>query len=243
MKKKKILLLHGWDWKYYNNLNPGKPWSNRINFVNLLSNYFEVITIGFPGFFGFAEPKETYWTMDNYLEFLEAVVKKENPEFVLGYSFGASVLVSWKCKMKSNIPIILVSPAIARNYSVKSGNSLIKNIAKKIPLLNRFLKNFYLTYIVKNNFFTKGTPFLKKTYLSIVKENTSNYLNFISKKEFILIFGSNDTATPLSELSKFININEFIGNLQVIDGGGHDIANSHTVELVEQILNFTKKFN
>ena len=51
-----------------------------------------------------------------------------------------------------------------------------------------------------------------------------------------LIYGQNDTATPASLVYEVLDHSMVQHNLCVIPVGGHDIANTHTEELVSLIL-------
>ncbi|MBP6912685.1 MAG: alpha/beta fold hydrolase [Candidatus Pacebacteria bacterium] len=243
---KKILLLHGWNYANYKNIanNPDEnPWHNRQGFVDLLRSHgFEIITPSFPGFVGYSysEPQNS-WNIDDYVNYCNELVEQYRPDAVLGYSFGGAVVALWKSclGLDSEVKIVLISPALERQYEkgVNSGTLMLKKMLPNFLVnLTRYL---YLRFIVKNPYYLKGTKFLRGSYLSIVKVKCGQELKKIRPEQILLLFGSKDTATPPELLEKVIAGNqELLNRVVVILGGGHDIANTHTEELVENIKKF-----
>lgn len=240
MKRKKILLLHGWNWKNYTSCLPGEtnPWNNRVEFLTQLKQAgFDVTMVTFPGFCGAPEPHKE-WRLSEYLALVERHVQKEQPDAVLGYSFGGAVALGWSEAYQNALPIILVSPAILRKYAVKSG--VLARVAKKLPgFVVEIFRDWYLKYYVKNPFYTYGSSFLRKTYRNIIGLDLTDILNRSEKKDLLLVYGSDDTATPVTSILQTLSPNSLLHNkIVIIKGGGHDIANSHTDELVGAIRSF-----
>jgi pimeloyl-ACP methyl ester carboxylesterase len=243
---KKVLLLHGWNYLNYKNVsnNPNEnPWNNRKVFINELQiQGFELVTPSFPGFVGYDLPEpQKPWKIHDYVNYCNELVEQYRPDAVLGYSFGGAVATLWKARLglSDEVKIILISPALERRYE--------KDIRGHLPKLKDLLPSFlinpvrdlYLRFIIKNSYYSKGTSFLRNSYLNIIKVKCGLELNKIKPEQILLIFGSNDTATPPKLLEKVIAGNqELLKRLVVISGGGHDIANTHTEELVENIKKF-----
>ncbi|OGI72691.1 hypothetical protein A3J61_00155 [Candidatus Nomurabacteria bacterium RIFCSPHIGHO2_02_FULL_38_15] len=245
---KKILLLHGWNYANYKNVadNPQvNPWHNRWGFIKTLQGQgFELITPSFPGFVGYPhdDPKN-FWTIIDYVKYCDELVNKYQPDAVLGYSFGASVATLWKSTLglSSMVKIILISPALERLYK-KEGMSIfaLKNSVPKLVV--NFLRDFYLIKVVKNPYYSNGTKFIRGSYLNIVKVRCGYELGKIKSNQLLIIFGSNDTATPVELLKKSLSNNkELLDRITVILGGEHDIANTHVVELVEKIKTYVNE--
>lgn len=237
---KKILILHGWNWRNYTRFGVEQPWSNRSEFFQKLQEHFVVIAPAFPGFCGSPEPEKP-WNLDDYAKFVDEIVQTEKPDVILGYSFGAAVALHWKYLLKNTLtPIVLVSPAITRKYSVKN---IHLDFMKQI-LPNKIiwiLRDWYLRFVIKNSYYLSGTYFLKQSYLNIVRVNLQPELETIGPKQVVLIFGENDTATPPMVLLEQLTENSPLRDrCVVIPGGTHDIANSHADEIIHHIVEFLK---
>ena len=115
--KKKILLLHGWNWRNYTNLTKSKDaWDNRKKFVQKLESKYEVYKLNFPGFCGEPEPREE-WKLEDYANFVKEYLEKNKMkvDYILGYSFGGAVAITYNHLYDPKQKLILISPAITRN--------------------------------------------------------------------------------------------------------------------------------
>jgi len=235
MTKAKILLIHGWNYKNYTSLGCTDAWSNRSKFVLALSQHFNVLAVNLPGFCGQSDPEEP-WTLNDYVDYISKVIEKENPDYILGYSFGGAIVLRWKKHNEdSGIKAILVSPAILRKYQHSDLSFLQKTLKVILPNgLVSLLRDFYLTEIVKNPYYSKATKVMRETYRNIVAIDLRNDLQSVSEP-LTLIYGENDSATPVSLVRDVLNDAVSHHDLYIISGGGHDIANSHTDELVNLI--------
>lgn len=235
---KKMVLLHGWNFKNYTKFGCSDAWENRRDFVEALVIEFEIHKINFPGFCGAQEPTNA-WQLDDFATFLEDYLVSNNlsPDYILGYSFGAAIAVRWKNKLHKRVKLILVSPAIIRAYE-KTSNNYINSFKKYMPkMVLSLFKDIYLR-LLRNEYYTHGTRFLKQTYLNIVKIDLSEEINNIPPEDVILIFGSEDTATPSHLLKNKLTNLLLLNRVRVINGGNHDIANSHIPNIVHLIKDF-----
>jgi pimeloyl-ACP methyl ester carboxylesterase len=232
---KKILLVHGWNHVNYTSLGCTDAWSNRSRFVEELSAYFEVIRFNLPGFCGEKEPERS-WVLSDFTQYLDRVIQRERPDIVLGYSFGGAILLHWKAVSRNNtVKAVLVSPAILRRYENKSISvSWLKDILPE--KLTTFVRDIYLTRVVKNPYYTKASSVMRETYRNIVGLDLREDLLKVSD-ELVLIYGEKDTATPSKLVKDFLASRKSPHQLHVIQGGGHDIANTHTDKLVSLIIN------
>ena len=140
---KKILLLHGWNYRNYSKLTDQKDaWHNREEFVSLLSKYFDVYKVNFPGFCGEEEPKKS-WNLEDYARYIKDYIDNNDLKFdyILGYSFGGAAAIIYNRIYDNNQKLILVSPAISRNY--KKSKKFIKTPSLFNPIRN-FIRDFYL---------------------------------------------------------------------------------------------------
>ena len=188
---KKILLLHGWNYRNYSNLTDQKDaWNNRKDFVSLLSKYFEVYKINFPGFCGEKEPKNA-WDLEDYAKYVNDYLNKNkiNPDYILGYSFGGAVAIMYNRLYDNDQKLILVSPAISRNYT--NSKKFIKTPSILNPIRN-FIRDFYLIHFVKNNYMLYGTKFLRLSYQNIVRRDLIKDVNNINPSNLLIIYGEKD---------------------------------------------------
>lgn len=234
MKKPKILLIHGWNYANYTSSGCNDAWANRSKFVQALSPYFNVVTINLPGFCGQPGP-ERPWVIDDYVDHIDTIIGFEKPDYALGYSFGGAILLRWERRTGNRpVKVILVSPAIIRRYEHKD-QSFFQRTLKRVlsERLISLLRDIYLTKIIKNPYYTNATKIMRETYRNIVSVDLRKDLMELAEP-ITLIYGEDDSATPVNLVQAIISNTQH--KLNIIPGGGHDIANSHTVELVSLII-------
>ena len=241
--KLKILLIHGWNYTNYTSSGCVDAWANRSSFVTSLSKHFEVITFNLPGFCGEKDP-ETSWDIDDFAKLIQKKGRQEKPDYILGYSFGGAVALRWK-KITGDIHIkvILISPAIIRKYEkMVYSHGIFQRILKTIlpEKLISILRDVCLVKIVKNPYYARASRVMRETYRNIVSVDLRNDLLSVADS-LSLIYGEKDTATPNELVRNVLKNSTAHHNLYVISGGGHDIANTHTEELVSLILKIKKE--
>jgi pimeloyl-ACP methyl ester carboxylesterase len=231
--KKKILLLHGWNWKNYTSLTESKDvWNNRKEFVDKLSEKYDVYKLTFPGFCGEPEP-ERAWELSDFANYVKEYLDKNNikPDYILGYSFGGAVAIEYNLLFDNSQKLLLVSPAITRNK--EKSKHIIQTPKFMQPLRNR-LRDFYLVHIIKNNYMINGTKFLNETYQNIVRVELLDELEKIDPKNIKIIYGSIDKQVNPSYVINNINP-KFKDSIKVIEGGTHDIANTNADDIISII--------
>lgn len=234
--KSKILLIHGWNYSNYTSSGCKDAWLSRSGFVVNLSKHFEVISFNLPGFCGEKDP-QVPWILDNFVSFVEHKIQQEKPDYILGYSFGGAIALRWKKTTgDTRIKTILVSPAIIRRYE-KENLSVAQKILKSVlpEKILSILRDIYLTKVIKNPYYTGASSVMRRTYRNIVALDLRDNLASVSDS-ISLIYGENDTATPPKLVKSVLGECRKIHNLHIISGGGHDIANTHTEELISAIL-------
>jgi pimeloyl-ACP methyl ester carboxylesterase len=220
----------------YTSVGSVDAWDNRSHFTEALSKYFQVVRVNLPGFGGQKDP-QTPWIVDYYAEFFDGIVQDEKPDYILGYSFGGAVVLRWKkVTGDTKIKTFLISPAIIRRYEKKDFRSIQKMLKAVLPssLISLF-RDFYLTRLHKNLYYSKATKVMRETYRNIVVVDLRNDLLEILTP-ITLIYGERDTATPVELVKEVIPKSRVQHTLHVISDGGHDIANTHTSELVSLIV-------
>jgi len=235
MTNKKLLLIHGWNYANYTSLGCVDAWADRSKFVEALSKRFDLVAINLPGFCGQKDP-ERPWFLDDFVRHVGRIIEEEKPDYVLGYSFGGAIVLRWK-KMTGDTrtKTFLVSPAIVRKYKHKDLSFIGKIFKTVLPeKLISLLRDFYLIKIVKNPYYANATKVMRETYRNIVSVDlTQDLLNV--RDALTLIYGENDFATPPDLVQEYLRHSAVHHDLHIIPDGGHDIANTHTDELVSLI--------
>lgn len=236
---KKILLIHGWDYDNYYGRVSDEAWKNRNNFVKALEKHFIVRRPDLPGFGLAKEPKVSGYTIEDYAKFIHDYIEENNfhPDYILGYSFGGAVAVTYHRLYKGNIKYILCSPALIRNHD--HSKKYMKTPKIFDPIRNK-IRDFYLIHKIKLPEMVYGTKFLRNTYQSIVRVEITSYLEEMKPEQYIIIYGEEDTMVDPKRMVQIVS-DKVRKRIRFIKGGGHDIANTHTQELIDIILDFTKE--
>ncbi len=234
---KKILLIHGWNYdNYYGRVNE-EAWNNRIKFINELEKNYIVKRPDLPGFGLQKEPNVKEYSLEDFADYIhDYIVKNDfNPDYILGYSFGGAVAVTY-LKKYGNVKLILVSPALIRNQD--KSKKFIKTPRIFNPI-RKALRNFYLVHKVKVPEMVYGTKFLRNTYQSIVRVELADTLKEFNPRDYILIYGDKDTMVDPNRMLNIVDpsIKE---RIHLIENGGHDIANTHTKEVIDIINEFDR---
>ncbi len=213
-----VLLLHGW--------NSSLTVYNGI--INQLKNKYRVVAVNFPGCDGSDTMKEP-WNLDDYCNFVIKFMKAlniENP-IMFGHSHGGRVTLKMAAEGMVNPPkIVLLDSAglipkksFKQKFKAKSFKAIkwgltlpvVKNYSE--PLLQK-ARNYY-----GSADYNAAPEVLRKTLVSLVNTDLRDIIGSITCPT-LLIWGENDTATPLSD-AKIIESKIKDCGLCVIKGTGH----------------------
>lgn len=162
-----------------------------------------------PGFGNSQEPKNS-WNIDDFVDFIIRFINKleiKQLDFI-GHSNGGRIIIKLMNKknlnFKVNKIILIGSAGIAHKKSlyVKIRIKVFK-ICKKIANI-KFIKKILpnLESKIKKRFgsedYNNSTPIMRQTMVKLLNEDLTNYLKNI-KVPTLLLWGENDTATPLSD--------------------------------------------
>ena len=215
-----IVLLHGW----------GSNIKLFANLIDLLSKKYKVVAMDMPGFGESDEPKEV-WDVGSYVDFVIDFIKGYGVSEVmlLGHSFGGRVII--KMHSRSDQPfkvtkVILVDSAGIlppktkkkswRTRYYKMGKAVLSTgIAKKIApdALENFRKK------MGSADYAAASPMMRQVMVKVVHEDLEPYLPNI-KCPTLLVWGVNDTATPLSDGEKMEKLISDAG-LVKLENAGH----------------------
>ncbi len=213
-----IVLLHGWG-------SEGKFFAP---IMSALKDRYRLIAPNFPGCGG-SEIMDSPWSLADYEDFvLEFLNKLEIKDPVMmGHSHGGRVTLSLCAKGKVNPKkiVLLDSAGLIPKKTAKQ-----KFRAKSFKAIKWFLtlpviKNFSAGLLEKarkyygSADYNAAPPVLRQTLISLVNTDLRDVLPNI-KASTLLIWGENDTATPLAD-AKIIESLISDAGLCVIKGAGH----------------------
>ena len=199
------VLLHGW----------GS--SNQVynGIINLLKSRYRVVALNFPGCDG-SDTMENPWTLEDYCDFVlkfMAALNIENP-IMFGHSHGGRVTLKMAAEGMVNPPkiVLLDSAGLIPKKSLKQ-----KFRAKSFKVIKWFLDKARAYYGSAD--YNAAPEVLRKTLVSLVNTDLRDIIGNITAPT-LLIWGENDTATPLSD-AKIIESKIKDCGLCVIKGTGH----------------------
>lgn len=197
-----VVLLHGW----------GANITLFANLIELLSKKYTVVAMDMPGF-GKSDEPPTAWCVDDYVQFVVDFLADytANKIVFLGHSFGGRVTI--KMCSRTDLPFkiektILVDSAgilppksnkkSLRTYYYKAGKAVLSNgLVKKVfpDALESFRKK------MGSADYAAASPLMRQVLVKVVNEDLEPLLPNI-KCPTLLVWGVNDTATPLSDGEK-----------------------------------------
>lgn len=210
-----VLLLHGW----------GSSSESFIQLESCLSANFRVISLDLPGF-GDSELPKSAWSLSDYVNAVKSFMTAmaiEKP-MIVGHSFGGRIAICLGAEVLVS-KIILTNSAGVRLrrspmyylkvYSYKLAKQLLTVLPTKISadLLLELQQHF------GSSDYKNAHPVLRQILVKVVNEDLSPLLPKI-KVPTLLIWGENDTTTPLKE-AKVMEKNIPDVGLVIIKGAGH----------------------
>ena len=230
---KTILLLHGWG-------SSLDVWNKIVEFYKAKGTY-RIVALDFPGC-GKSPLPEKPLELDDYTNLVVGFcryLKIENP-IIFGHSNGGRVTLS-----------MLGQGLTTAEKVVLFGSAGLKSKAspKKIIKIKAFkTAKFFLTLPIVKNYteellnktrqyfgssdYNNAPEVMRKTLVSLVNSDISELLPNI-KSPTLLIWGSNDTAVPVSDAKKMEKLIPDAG-LCVLEGCGHFafIEKPYDVEMI-----------
>lgn len=227
-----IVVLHGW----------GSNITLHKNMIDLFSKKYRVIAMDMPGFGQSQEPPAA-WCVDDYVQFVIDFLSDCGAEKItfLGHSFGGRVII--KLCSRTDLPfevnkVILVDSAgilppksnkkSFRTYYYKIGKWFLstKLMQKIAPdALENFRKK------MGSADYAAASPLMRQVLVKVVNEDLEPLLPNI-KCPTLLVWGVNDTATPLSDGEKM--------EKAIPDAGLVKLENAGHYSFLEQQFTFNR---
>jgi len=232
---KTILLLHGWA----DRLETFKP------IMPELAKNYHVLAVDLPGFGTTQAPKDV-WDLDNYAQFVSDFVKKvessANVFAVVGHSNGGAVAIRATAlgSIQPSKLVLLAASGVRDTAGLK--RAAIKLVAKTGKVMTLWLPKSTRRKLQKKLYGTVGsdmliTPELIETFKRTVRQDIQDDAAGLSLPT-LLIYGSQDTATPVASIGKKLHSLIKDSHLEVIDGADHFVH--HTKD--GQVNNLMQEF-
>jgi pimeloyl-ACP methyl ester carboxylesterase len=222
---KPLLILHGWG----SNSNVMMPLANKLKKIRTC------FLLDFPGFGESPEPDRA-WSVNDYTnltnQFISEVIKEEKID-VLVHSYGARVLLKILADIKTSLKIdkIIITGGAGLKPKRNPKYYLRKYTAKllKLPFMilpsslrEKGLAKLRQTSLWKSlgsSDYQQLSGVMRETFVKSVTEFLDPLLRQIDN-EVLLIWGENDTATPLDQ-AKRMEKGLKNSSLVIIERAGH----------------------
>lgn len=213
-----ILLIHGWG----SNLNC----FNEL--TNLLKTKYRVLAIDLLGFGESGELLKGF-TVSDYVDiiikFLDTLDIKN--VILIGHSYGGRIII--KLNSRENLNFNIIKNVLIDAAGIKDRRDIKTIIKIKIYKISKFIinimpiskyKKIILIDKLKNKFgsndYKNSNEYLRKTLINSVNEDLTKYLE--NMRETLLIWGRDDTATPLY-MAKIMEKKIKNSGLVILNGG------------------------
>ncbi len=209
--KPTVLFLHGW----------GAPAETYRLMLDHLAGYCRVVAPDLPGFGGSAEPAAP-WTVDDYTDWTAAFATALGLQkmTIINHSFGGRISI----KLLSRRPVPLtveravfmdaagIRPKRSAGYYIKVYS--YKAAKRLCPPLARKMQGK-----TGSTDYRQASPLMRQTMVKCINEDLTHLLSAVAVPT-LLIWGSADTATPLSD-GQLMEKTIPDAGLVVLEGAGH----------------------
>lgn len=185
-----VFLLHGWgaNLKLYDRI------------ANVIAEKYTVTAFDFPGFGESPEPPSA-WDVSQYAEFTKDFISSFNADKVIliGHSFGGRVIIKL---MNTDLPFTVEKIVLIDSAGIKPKKKLKTKIRQRIfKTAKLFLPKKQVEKMrskMGSADYNAASPLMKQVLVKTVNEDLSPLITNI-KASTLLVWGENDTATPLSD--------------------------------------------
>ena len=211
-----VILMHGW----------GCNHSTLKSIEAQLTPGFKVYNVDFPGFGGSNEPSAV-WGVEEYTSLIEEFARQEHIEspILLGHSFGGRVGILFASRNKVHKLILVDAAGVKPRRSLRYYYKVYSYKAIKHALLFFLGKkrgetalNSYRAKVGSSDY-SNASPMMRAILSKVVNEDLKSVMPNIACPT-LLIWGANDTATPLADAKIMEKLIPDAG-LVSFDGVGH----------------------
>ncbi len=214
-----VLFLHGWG----SNI---KLWQGLMDAV---SSKYTALALDMPGFGESQEPPAS-WFVDDYVDFILKFVDEFKPKslVLVGHSFGGRVIIKM---LNRKLPFEVKKIILIDAAGIKPKKTLKQKLRQTTYKMGKWVLNLppikkafpdALENLRKSRGsadYNSATPVMRDTLVKVVNEDLTGLLPNI-KASSLLIWGTLDTATPLSDALLMEKLIPDAGLVKV-EGGSH----------------------
>lgn len=193
-----LILMHGW----------GCDHTTVRSIAAIAAQTHTVYNMDFPGFGGSQEPAEV-WGVELYTRLIEDLVRKEGLErpVLIGHSFGGRVSILYASRNEVDKVVLVDAAGIKpkrslkyylKVYSFKAGKRFWELLLGKEKAQERVDR---MRAKRGSSDYAGASPMMRRILSKVVNEDLTDRLPLISAPT-LLIWGENDTATPIADAKK-----------------------------------------
>lgn len=193
-----LILMHGW----------GCDHNTVRSIAATAAQTHTVYNIDFPGFGGSQEPAKV-WGVELYTRLIEDLVRKEGLErpVLIGHSFGGRVSILYASRNDVDKVVLVDAAGIKpkrslkyylKVYSFKAGKRFWELLLGKEKAQERVDR---MRTKRGSSDYAGASPMMRRILSKVVNEDLTDRLPLISAPT-LLIWGENDTATPIADAKK-----------------------------------------
>ncbi len=214
-----VLFLHGW----------GASIKLFDSLMETVSKKYCAVAMDLPGFGESGEP-DYPWSVDDYVSFVVKFAKETGlmPAAIIGHSFGGRIMI--KLLAGGLMPgvkkaVFMDAAGIKPKKSIKQNVSLMAYKAGRRIMSTPPMKALFPDAVENMRKrrgsvdYNSATPVMRQTLVKVVNEDLTSLLPKITVPS-LLIWGTADTATPISDGETFERLIPDAGLVR-IEGGSH----------------------
>ena len=180
-----------------------------MSIINSVSSYSTAYCLDMPGFGDSEEPMNS-WNLDDYVTLIIDFLKNQNIKEVdlIGHSNGGRIII--KLMSRKNLDFIVNKIILIGSAGIVHEKTLSQNLKIKISKIGKRIlelkpvKKIFPNLIIKlknkvgSDDYKKASPLMKQTLVQLIDQDLRELLPNINVPT-LLIWGVNDTATPICD--------------------------------------------
>lgn len=226
------VILHGWG-------------DNSVGFENFQKELsFSSIALDLPGF-GVSDAPNRTWGLDDYAGFVQHFLQKTsiNPDIIIGHSNGGAIALRGiaQDKLAPEKLVLLASAGIRDQYNGRK--KVLRMVAKGTKVITKPLPSKLQDKLKRRAYATIGSDLfvaehLQDTFKKVVSDDVQADAVLI-RIPTLLIYGLNDTATPVQYGEVFQKCIA-TSRLELVPDAGHFVHLDQQKHVLRLIKEFTQ---